>query len=64
VVYTGNWLSGSPENIDGGLYGDYAGVAIECQGFPDAPNKPHFPSALLRKGEEYNHTIVYGFDTF
>ena len=43
-VYTGNWLAGCPESISGGAYSDYDGVAIECQGFPDAPNKPAFPS--------------------
>lgn len=62
-VYTGNWLKGSPQSISGGEYEDYAGVAIECQGCPDAPNKPDFPSQLLRPGEVYDRTIVFSFTT-
>lgn len=60
-VYTGNWLEGAPENKAGGRYSDYDGVAIECQGFPDAPNKPAFPSALLCPGEEYRQEIIFRF---
>lgn len=60
-VYTGNWLKGCPESISHGEYDDYAGVALECQGFPDAPNKPSFPSAELRPGEKYDETIEFKF---
>lgn len=62
-VYSGNWLGGSPENKCGRPYNDYDGVAIECQGFPDAPNHRNFPCQLLCPGEEYNQTIVYRFTT-
>lgn len=61
-VYTGNWLAGSPINKSGRSYNDYEGVAIECQALPDAPNKPQFPSAVLRPGEEYHHIIVFRFN--
>ncbi len=60
-VYTGNWLAGSPANNSGKSYEDYDGVAIEMQGFPDAPNNPAFPSQLLRKGEKYERTIRFAF---
>jgi len=60
-VYTGNWLEGCPAGKDGATYHDYDGVAIECQGFPDAPNHPAFPSATLNPGEEYNRTIIFKF---
>ncbi len=60
-IYTGNWLAGCPESISGAAYQDYDGVAIECQGFPDAPNKPSFPSPVLRPGEEYKETIRFTF---
>ena len=60
-IYTGNWLAGCPESISGGEYNDYDGVAIECQGFPDAPNKPSFPSPVLLPGQEYDETIVFRF---
>ena len=53
-VYTGNWLDGSPLSKSGRPYRDYDGVAIECQGFPDAPHHPDFPSCVLRPGETYS----------
>lgn len=60
-VYTGNWLGGSPVAKGGRSYDDYAGVAIECQNFPDAPNKADFPSAVLRPGEVYEQAIIFAF---
>ena len=60
-VYTGNWLAGCPANKAGRSYDDYDGVAIECQGFPDAPNKAGFPSAVLRPGEKYEQTSSFNF---
>ena len=60
-VYTGNWLAGSPLNPEGRSYNDYDGVAIECQGMPDAPNHPNFPSQVLAPGETYSHTIQFTF---
>lgn len=60
-VYTGNWLTGSPRGKGGIEYRDYDAVAIECQNYPDAPNKPTFPNAVLRPGEEYLRHIVYSF---
>lgn len=70
-VYTGNWLEGSPLNRSGRTYHDYEGVAVEAQGFPDAPNRtvatgadrPAFPSQLLRPGELYRRRITYTFTT-
>lgn len=62
-VYTGNWLAGSPKNKSGRSYNDYDGVAIECQGMPDAPNHKNFPCQLLGPGEEYDQMIVYRFST-
>lgn len=61
-VYTGNWLTGSPKGKGGYEYSDYDAVAIECQDFPDAPNRPEFPSTRLDPGEEYDRTIIYRFD--
>lgn len=62
-VYTGNWLSGCPQGKYGERYKDYQGVALECQGFPDAPNKPHFPNAVLRPGEAYSQIVKFKFST-
>ncbi|MBQ2729119.1 MAG: galactose mutarotase [Alistipes sp.] len=63
MIYTGNWLEGSPVAKSGKGYADYDGVAIECQNYPDAPNQPAFPSALLEAGELYCEKIVYRFET-
>lgn len=62
-IYTGNWLNGSPRSKSGRSYNDYDGVAIEMQGMPDAPNKPDFPSQLLRPGQEYHRRITFTFLT-
>ena len=62
-IYTGNWLEGAPRSQSGREYRNRDGVAIECQAFPDSPNKPEFPSAALRPGEIYKQTILYRFDT-
>lgn len=60
MVYTGNKLSiNCPETISGSRYDNYAGVAIECQGYVDAVNNPHFPSILLHKGEHYHEKTIY-----
>ncbi|MCH5219168.1 MAG: galactose mutarotase [Muribaculaceae bacterium] len=62
-IYTGNWLAGSPTNKAGRPYADYDGVAIECQDFPDAPNKSNFPGTVLRPGEVYCRHITFTFST-
>ena len=62
-VYSGNWLGGSPVSKSGKQYQDYDGVAIECQGMPDAPNHANFPSQLLRPDEEYRRVIFFDFKT-
>jgi aldose 1-epimerase len=60
-VYTGNWLEGCPLSKSGKHYHDYDGVAIECQGLPDAPNHDNFPSQVLRPDEEYRRVIIFDF---
>ena len=61
-VYTGNWLSGCPVSKSGKSYQDYDGVALECQYFPDSPNRPDFPFETLKPGETYENTIVFAFE--
>lgn len=60
-VYSGNWLAGSPKNRSGREYADYDGIAIEAQGWPDAPNRPDFPSQELIPGDLYRRRIVFKF---
>lgn len=59
--YTGNFLSGQYEGKDGVKYGKRFGYCFETQYYPDAINKPEFPSPLLKAGEEYNTTTIYKF---
>ncbi len=61
--YSGNSLDGSLTGKDGRSYGFRAGLCLEPQGFPDAPNQPAFPSVGLRPGEVYRRTIIYRFST-
>lgn len=60
-VYTGNWLNGCPTGKKGRIYHDYDAVAIECQHFPDSPNKPSFPTTVLEPGKIFKETIVFSF---
>ncbi len=57
--YSGNFLDGS--NIGKGrvAYPYRSGFCLETQHFPDSPNKPHFPSTVLRPGETYASTTIY-----
>ena len=59
--YTGNFLNGTIRGKGGRVYEYRNGFCMEPQTFPDAPNKPSFPTALLKPGETYRHTIVYRF---
>jgi len=59
--YSGNFLDGSLTGKGGMVYHKYAGLCLEPQHFPDAPNHVNFPSTVLRSGEVYRHTSVYRF---
>ncbi|HOW24966.1 MAG TPA: aldose epimerase family protein [Bacteroidales bacterium] len=59
--YSGNFLNGSITGKQGKKYEQYYGFCLETQHFPDSPNQPSFPSAILRPGEEYRSTTVYRF---
>ncbi len=39
----------------------YEGLALEAQFWPDAPNHDHFPSILLRKGQQFTQTTRWTF---
>jgi aldose 1-epimerase len=60
-LYTGNWLDGSNKGKGGKSYNMRSALCLETQNFPDSPNKPGFPSTLLRPGEVYNHTCLHKF---
>jgi aldose 1-epimerase len=59
--YTGNFLDGSIKGKGGKVYARRSALCLETQHFPDSPNKPKFPSAVLKPGAEYKSTTVYKF---
>ena len=59
-LYTGNWLNGFT-GAHGATYPARSAVCFEAQCFPDTPNKPHFPSAVLLPGDEYQQVTIYKF---
>ncbi len=60
-VYTGNWLEGCPVGKRGRIWHDYSAVALECQHFPDSPNRPEFPTTVLRPGKTFHEAIIFAF---
>ena len=50
-VYTGNFLDGTRRSTSGGRYRQGDGIALEPQLFPDSPNRPEWPSAVLEPGQ-------------
>ncbi|MEP6927049.1 MAG: aldose epimerase family protein [Ginsengibacter sp.] len=57
--YTGNFLDGKFTNRDGKLLNLHSALCLETQHFPDSPNKPDFPSTILKPGEKYHSVTVY-----
>ena len=60
-VYCGNFLDGSVKGKKGAVYGFRSAVCLETQKYPDTPNKPEWPSAVLRPGEKYESRCIYKF---
>ena len=59
-LYTGNFL----DNINGKnnqIYNKNAGFCLETQHFPDAPNHAHFPSTILKAGEQFYSKTIFKF---
>ena len=47
---------------NGAVYAKFGGLCLETQFSPDSPNKPQFPSCILKAGEEFSSTTAYTFD--
>ena len=60
-LYTGNWMTGNFEGKNGQRYPARAALCLETQHFPDSPNKPEYPSTVLRPGEIFESKTVYAF---
>lgn len=59
--YSGNFLDGSIAGKGGIRYPHRAGLCLETETWPDAPNQPSAPSAILRPGEIYRHRMIHAF---
>ncbi|GAA0583027.1 galactose mutarotase [Craurococcus roseus] len=59
--YTGNSLDGSRPGRGGVVLGRRSGLCLETQHFPDSPNRPEFPSVVLRPGETFRSSTLYRF---
>lgn len=60
-LYTGNNLDGKLKGPGGVSYARHSGFCLETQHFPDSPNKPTFPSCILRPGETLKSTTGLRF---
>jgi aldose 1-epimerase len=58
--YTGNYLDGDPKN---GGHKQHAAFCLETQHWPDSPNRPDYPSTVLRPGETFESVTVHKFRT-
>jgi len=61
--YTSNFLDGTLTGKEGKVYNKYGAFCLETQHYPDSPNKPDFPSVILRPGEKYETVTVHTFST-
>ncbi|WP_166921509.1 aldose epimerase family protein [Flavobacterium poyangense] len=61
-VYVGGNCYNQLKGKENANYHSSSGICFETQNFPDAPNHKHFPSSVLRKGEEYSQKTIYRFE--
>ena len=59
--YSGNFMDGTVKAKASKIVEHRAGIALEPQNYPDAPNQPNFPNSILAPGETYVTTSVYRF---
>lgn len=62
-LYTGNFLNGSYIGKGKAPYNKRNGLCLETQFYPNSIKHKHFPSPILKAGEEYNHVTIYKFST-
>jgi aldose 1-epimerase len=61
--YSGNFLDGTITGKQGHVYKRRYGLCLETQHYPDSPNHPDFPSAILRPGQTFHSETVFKFST-
>jgi aldose 1-epimerase len=59
--YSGNFLDGTIPGTSGRTYRAGAGFCLETQHFPDSPNRPDFPTTVLRPGAERTSSTIWRF---
>ena len=59
--YSGNFLDGTIKGKGGKAYQFRSGLCLETQHYPDSPNRPGFPSVMVKAGETYLTETVYKF---
>lgn len=59
--YTGVSLDHSTTGKSGHRHGPFAGLCLECEGYPDGPNCPDLGDIILRPDRPYRRTTVYAF---
>ena len=59
--YTGNFLDGKIQGKGGKTYVHRGAFCMETQHFPDSPNKPEFPTTVLKPGEKFQSSTIYRF---
>ncbi len=59
-LYTANGMN-NVQGKAGKVYGSHHSFCLETQHFPDSPNKTHFPSTVVRPGDDYETTTVFKF---
>lgn len=62
-IYVGGNCFGQIKGKENANYHPTSAICFETQNFPDAPNHNHFPSAVLRKDEEYLHQTTFKFES-
>ena len=60
-IYSGNFLDSTVIGKKGITYKKRSGICLETQKYPDTPNKPEWPSAVLRPGETYHSHCIFAF---
>lgn len=58
-LYTGYFIPQGLKGHGGQVYGPFSGFCFEAQHFPNSPHLHHFPSTLLRPGEDYRQHTIY-----
>lgn len=61
-LYTSNWTTGNFVAKNGQRYPERCAFCLETQHYPDSPNKPEYPSTVLRPGENFVSHTVFRFD--